>query len=202
MNRVGVIDYGMGNLHSVQKALEAVEAEAEVCADPSRVSQFARLVLPGVGAFGDAMANLRKTGLLEPVLEAAGRGTPLLGICLGMQILFEDSDEMGTHPGLGLLSGSVRRLRVSKRIPHMGWNQLINRKACPLLTGVRDGAFVYFANSYVVQPGRPEVVAAETQYGIPFPSVVWQGNLYGVQFHPEKSQRTGLRILRNFMERC
>jgi glutamine amidotransferase len=202
VSRVGIIDYGMGNLHSVQKALQEVGAESQLVSRPALLAEFDRLILPGVGAFGDAMENLRSMNLVEPIMEAIDRGIPLLGICLGMQILFTESEEMGSHKGLGVISGSVRYLRVTGKVPHMGWNQLSIRTPGPLLANIRDGAFVYFANSYVVQPDDPAVVAAETEYEARFPAVVWRENLYGVQFHPEKSQRTGLHILRNFVEQC
>jgi len=202
MSAVGIVDYGMGNLHSVQKAFLAVGVEAEVFSDAARLAEYDRLVLPGVGAFGDAMDNLRAQGFVEPIQAAVDRGTPLLGICLGMQVLFAESEEMGSHRGLGLLAGAVRRLRVQGKVPHMGWNQLSIRSQDPLLAGIRDGAFVYFANSYVVHPENPAVIAADTEYEVYFPSVIWRDNIHAVQFHPEKSQRTGLRILRNFVEQC
>jgi len=202
MSAVGIVDYGMGNLHSVQKAFLAVGVEAEVFSDAARLAEYDRLVLPGVGAFGDAMDNLRAQGFVEPIQAAVDRGTPLLGICLGMQVLFAESEEMGSHRGLGLLPGAVRRLRVQGKVPHMGWNQLSIRAQDPLLAGIRDGAFVYFANSYVVHPENPAVIAADTEYEVYFPSVIWRDNIHAVQFHPEKSQRTGLRILRNFVEQC
>jgi glutamine amidotransferase len=199
MTPLGIIDYGMGNLHSVQKALQAVGAQAEFVSEARRVPEFDKLILPGVGAFGDAMNNLRERGLVEGIHEAIQRGTPLLGICLGMQILFSESEEMGRHLGLNVLPGAVCLLRVSGKVPHMGWNQIKQRLACPLFGNVEDGAFVYFAYSYVVVPEQNAVIAGETDYEITFASVIWHENVYGVQFHPEKSQRPGLQMLRNFV---
>jgi glutamine amidotransferase len=202
MSVVGIIDYGMGNLHSVQKAFGAVGVTPDVISRPDQAERYHHLVLPGVGAFGDAMANLRSQQLVEPILLAIERGTSFLGICLGMQVLFSTSDEMGDHKGLGVLAGRVHHLQVSAKVPHMGWNQIVRRAPTPLLTGVRDGSYVYYANSYVVFPDDPTVVAAETTYEVDFPAVIWRRNVHGVQFHPEKSQRTGLQILLNFVERC
>ncbi len=199
MTRVGIIDYGMGNLHSVQKALQTAGARAELATAAQHLTQFDKLVLPGVGAFGDAMNNLRERGLIDGIHDLVTSGIPLLGICLGMQILFSESEEMGHHLGLNILPGVVRRLRVSAKVPHMGWNQIRQRTACPLFENVENGAFVYFANSYVVIPAQSAVIAGETDYEITFTSVIWHENVYGVQFHPEKSQRVGLQMLRNFV---
>lgn len=199
MTHVGIIDYGMGNLHSVQKALQTAGAQAELTAEAQRLMQFDKLVLPGVGAFGDAMNNLRERELIDAIHDAVTAGTPLLGICLGMQILFSESEEMGHHLGLNVLPGVVRLLRVSGKVPHMGWNQIHQRTACPLFENVENGAFVYFANSYVVVPAQSAVIAGETDYEITFTSVIWHENVYGVQFHPEKSERVGLQMLRNFV---
>lgn len=199
MTRVGIIDYGMGNLHSVQKALQTAGAQTELTAEAQRLKQFDKLVLPGVGAFGDAMSNLRERELIDAIHDAVTAGTPLLGVCLGMQILFSESEEMGHHLGLNILPGVVRRLRVSAKVPHMGWNQIQQRTTCPLFENVENGAFVYFANSYVVIPAQSAVIAGETDYDGTFTSVIWHENVYGVQFHPEKSERVGLQMLRNFV---
>jgi len=196
---ITIIDYGMGNLRSVQKAFERVGAQAVVINNPEALQDADALVLPGVGAFGDAMTNLRAAGLVGPILSAVGEGKPLLGICLGMQLLFEESEEMGCHQGLGLLPGRVRRFAEGLKVPHIGWNQIHIRRPCPLLTGVRDGSFAYFVHSYYADPAEEEIVVAVTDYGPGFASVVAQGRVFGIQFHPEKSQDVGLRILRNFV---
>lgn len=195
---IAIIDYGMGNLHSVQKALERVGTHALVTDSPQALQKAEALVLPGVGAFGDAMANLRAVDLVEPILSAVEKGKPLLGICLGMQLLFEESEELGCHQGLGLLSGSVRRFQKGVKVPHVGWNQLHICSPCVLLTGVSDGSFAYFVHSYYVDPTEAEIVTAITDYGPGFASVVAKGWVFGIQFHPEKSQDVGLRILSNF----
>ena len=202
MKQVGVIDYGMGNLHSVLKALQKVGAAAELVEAPEAIGKCERLVLPGVGAFGDAMDNLRRAQLIDPILRAVEDGTPLLGICLGMQVLFSESEEMGTHRGLDILKGRVRYLRVSGKVPHIGWNEIKVRASTALLANLGERPYVYFANSYVVHPQEATVIAGETDYETIFPSVVVHKNVYGVQFHPEKSQRVGLQILRNFIEQC
>lgn len=199
MTAIGIIDYGMGNLHSVQKALQAVGTPAELVAEAGRLAHYDKLILPGVGAFGDAMASLAQRGMTAGIPAAIAAGTPLLGICLGMQLLFSESEEMGQHAGLNILPGAVRRLRVSAKVPHMGWNQVKQRVACPLFENVEDGAFVYFANSYVVVPAQGAVIAGETEYETTFASVIWHASVYGVQFHPEKSQRVGLQMLKNFV---
>lgn len=196
---ITIIDYGMGNLRSVQKAFERVGAQAVVINNPEALQDADALVLPGVGAFGDAMTNLHAAGLVGPILSAVGEGKPLLGICLGMQLLFEESEEMGCHQGLSLLPGRVRRFAEGLKVPHIGWNQIHIRRPCPLLTGVRDGSFAYFVHSYYADPAEEEIVVAVTDYGPGFASVVAQGRVFGIQFHPEKSQDVGLRILRNFV---
>jgi len=195
---IAIIDYGMGNLRSVQKAFEKVGAEAVVTADRAEVESASALVLPGVGAFGDAMANLRRAGLVDCVNQAVKKGKPLLGICLGMQLLFEMSEEMGIHRGLGVFEGRVRKFRVKLKVPHMGWNQIHIRRSDPLLSGVADGSYVYFVHSYYVEPADPQIILATTDYGIDYASVIGRDAIYGIQFHPEKSQDIGLKILRNF----
>jgi len=195
---IAIIDYGVGNLYSVQKALEQVGAQVLVTGARQALQEAEALVLPGVGAFGDAMANLRAADLAEPILSAVEKGKPLLGICLGMQLLFEESEELGCHQGLGLLSGRVRRFQEGVKVPHVGWNQLHICSPCTLLTGVGDGSFAYFVHSYYVDPAEAEIVAATTDYGPGFASVVVKGGVFGIQFHPEKSQDVGLRILSNF----
>lgn len=202
---VVVVDYGMGNLRSVQKALEAVGAPAVVSRDPGRVRDARAVVLPGVGAFGDCMANLGRYGLLEPVRDKALEGVPFLGICLGYQLLFEEGEEFGRHEGLGVLKGRVvrfpRELSESGerlKVPHMGWNRLRKVKDTDVLADVPEGSYVYFVHSYYPMPADPEVVATTTGYGLEFASSVARGRLFACQFHPEKSQRVGLAILRGF----
>ncbi len=199
--RTVVIDYGMGNLRSVSKALEYVGfGEVVVSSNPGVVGSAEVLVLPGVGAFGDAIENLRSLGLVEPIRKHIERGKPFLGICLGLQLLFERSHEHGLHEGLGILKGEVRLLPPRVRVPHIGWNQLWKKKESPLLRGIKDGEFFYFVHSYVVEPEEEEVVLTTTDYGVDFVSSVWVDNLFAVQFHPEKSQRKGLELLKNFRE--
>ncbi len=199
--RVVVVDYGMGNLRSVAKALERVGAEVRVSARPQDVEQAGKLVLPGVGAFAAAMAELSRRDLVEPLRRYLREDRPFLGICLGLQLLLEKSYEEGEHRGLGVLAGDVVRFEPTDpnlKVPHMGWNQLQARPGVPLFAGVPEGADVYFVHSYYVRPAR-EVVAAETDYGGRFCSAVWQGRVFATQFHPEKSQKVGLRILANFV---
>ena len=202
MAQVVLVDAGVGNLYSVHKALEHVGAQVIRTQDPDVVRRGSKLVLPGVGAFGDFMQGLREHGLEEAVLETVQRGVPLLGICVGMQALFQVGYEMGTHPGLNLLPGKVVRFpeMPGVKIPHTGWNQIWPLRPSPLLKGVPAGAYVYFNHSYYCEPGAREDVVAETDYGIRYASVVQRGNAFGVQFHPEKSQKVGLTILRNFVE--
>lgn len=202
MNAVVLIDAGTGNLRSVQKALESLGVKVLRTDDPRQVSAGERVILPGVGAFGDFMAGLRARGLEPAVKELAGRGVPLLGICVGMQALFDVGEEMGLHAGLGLLAGRVLRFAESPglKIPHTGWNQLRVRGEALLFNGINSGAYVYFNHSYYCQPEDPSDTAASTEYGSTVACAVQRGNVFGVQFHPEKSQAVGLRILRNFLE--
>jgi glutamine amidotransferase len=197
---IAIIDYGMGNLRSVQKALEAVGARAEVTCDPDRVRRAGKVVLPGVGAFADAIAELRRTGLGEAFADAVRAGVPCLGVCLGLQLLFDASEEDGLHDGLGLLPGRVVRFadRPGLKIPHMGWNTLRIRRPAPILGGLEGEPSVYFVHSYHARPDDPEVVAAEADYDGPFAALVWRDNLMACQFHPEKSQRVGLAMYANF----
>jgi glutamine amidotransferase len=197
-----IIDYGMGNLRSVQKGFEKVGHPATISDDPATVATAEKVVLPGVGAFEDAMAELKARLLLSPVLEAIDSGKPFLGICLGLQLLFERSYEHGRHEGLGVLRGEVVRFKLPPEysVPHMGWNQITIPRRAPILEGINDGTFFYFVHSYCVVPQDREVIAAETDYGGPFCSMIWRENLYATQFHPEKSQADGLRILKNFAE--
>ncbi len=195
-----IIDYGLGNLRSIEKALQYVGAEAEISNDPSSIDRADALVLPGVGAFRDAMMHF--STLSRIVKDAVNEGKPLLGICLGMQMLASESEEGGMHRGIDLIPGSVVRFPASElKVPHMGWNSLIIRKEIPLLNRIKNGSFMYFVHSYYVDTGEKHQ-AALCDYGLAFPAVIINegGNVIGTQFHPEKSGDTGLRMLRNFVE--
>lgn len=199
---LAIIDYGMGNLRSVQKGFEKVGCQATVTNDPAVLAAADKVVLPGVGAFEDAMQELRRRELVEPICSAVASGKPFLGICLGLQLLFEVGFENGAHEGLGILPGKVVRfeLPAEYKVPHMGWNQLSIRRPSPLLAGLKEGTYAYFVHSYYVVPRDSAVIATETSYGTPFTSMVWRDNLYATQFHPEKSQADGLQMLRNFAQ--
>ena len=202
MKDVVLIDAGTGNLRSVQKALETVGANVERTDDPQKIVLGTRIVLPGVGAFGDFMSGLRARGLEDVVKDIASHGTPLLGICVGMQALFDVGEEMGEHKGLGLLAGKVARFAESLqvKIPHTGWNQVETKKETLLFNQIQDGAYVYFNHSYYCQPWNSSDILATTDYGINYACAVQRENIFGVQFHPEKSQAVGLQILKNFLE--
>jgi len=202
MKDVILIDAGTGNLRSVQKALESLGAQVLRTDDPREVVGGRRVVLPGVGAFGAFMHGLRRRGLEDAVKEVAGGGIPLLGICVGMQALFEIGEEMGQHPGLGFLSGNVKRFSESLpvKIPHTGWNQLSLQKDSAIFHGIPQDSYVYFNHSYYCEPGDSSNVTATTDHGIRYACAVQGGRVYGVQFHPEKSQTVGLQILQNFLE--
>lgn len=199
---IAVIDYGMGNLRSVQKALEAVGADARVTHDPKTIADAASVVLPGVGAFKDCMANLDQFGLVEPVRKAIQSGKPFLGICLGLQLLFEQSVEFGTVPGLGVLPGKVIRFELKDlpelKVPHMGWNTLDIRKPSPLFETAEAHPYFYFVHSYYVVPDNAECIATTTEYGLEFVSGIQHENIHAFQFHPEKSQKAGLALLEKF----
>ena len=203
--QIAIIDYGMANLRSVQKALERVGHSADITADPGSLSRYDRIVLPGVGAFKDAVATLRSAGFVDPIRRHIDAGRPFLGICLGLQMLFDSSDEDGLHEGLGIIPGRCTRFDVDSafglKVPHMGWNALTYASAtCPLYRGLADGSNVYFVHSYHVEPADAGVVATTTDYGRPFVSSIAKGNVFATQFHPEKSQKVGLTILKNFAE--
>lgn len=219
---LALIDYGIGNLRSVQKALEHVGAEVVLTDDPQTILKAERVVLPGVGAFGDGMKGLRARGLVDAVKEVIRVGSPFLGICVGMQLLFEESEEMGIHEGLGILPGRVVQFPANMRIcsddfnrqgttqvvttsqclkvPQTGWNQIEPQKASPLFRDLPPGSFAYFNHSYYCA-ASPEDTLATTDYGIAYPSIVGRRRVYGIQFHPEKSQSVGLTLLKNFVER-
>ena len=201
MSHVAIIDYGVGNLRSVEKAFAATGCDAIVSDDENALREAHRLVLPGVGAFAACMRALKEHGFDRLVRDKVSEGTPLLGVCVGMQMLFEESDEFGSTPGLGLLKGTVRRFGNELVVPHVGWNRIHQKREHALFEGIGDGAFCYFVHSFYCQPREQDVVVGETEYGKRYASVVARGNICGVQFHPEKSQDVGLRMLRNFV-RC
>jgi imidazole glycerol-phosphate synthase subunit HisH len=196
--RIAVVDYGIGNLGSVMKAFRHLDAPAVLTGDVGELRRADVLVLPGDGAFASTMEEIRRRSLVPVLREAVAQGRTLLGICIGMQLLFEESEEHGQHQGLGFLPGRVRRLEGSLPIPHMGWNQLHPTRPHPMLEGIEDGAHVYFVHSYWCD-APAEVVLAETDYGRRFPAIVGRDNVLGVQFHPEKSQEVGLRMVANFV---
>jgi len=198
MTRVAIIDYGVGNLRSVEKAFAATGCAAIISSDERELRTAQRLVLPGVGAFAACMKALKERGFDRLVKERANEGTPLLGVCVGMQLLFDESEEFGSTPGLGLLRGSVRRFENDLVVPHVGWNRIHQKQQHTIFDGIEDGAFCYFVHSFYCQTVDEEVVAGETEYGRRYASVVAAGNVCGVQFHPEKSQEVGLRMLKNF----
>ena len=211
---IAIIDYGMGNLRSVQKAFETVGHRAVVTRDPRAIADASHVVLPGVGAFADCMANLEQYGLVESIRKTIASGKPFLGICLGLQLLFTESEEFGLHKGLGLLQGRVKKFPFGGngsapkgsgnggrlKVPHMGWNGVAIERAAPPLKGIASGEHLYFVHSYYVEPQDKSVVATMTDYGLPFVSSVWRENIFACQFHPEKSQAAGLRIVKNFGE--
>jgi glutamine amidotransferase len=200
MTPIVIVDYGMGNLRSVQKAFEKLGHEAVITSDPNRIAAAERLVLPGVGAFRDAIARLREADLAAPIVAHVHTGKPFLGICLGLQLLFTTSYEDGEHNGLNVFPGKVERFpdEPGLKVPHMGWNQLHIRRRAPVLAETADGDAVYFVHSYYVVPDDTQLVATETDYPVPFASAVWHENVFATQFHPEKSQKVGLAMLGRF----
>jgi glutamine amidotransferase len=199
---IAIIDYGMANLRSVQKAFAEVDHHADIVSTPEQIDHADKIVLPGVGAFQDAVATLREKQLAEPIVRHINKGKPFLGICLGLQMLFDVGYEDGQHRGLGVLPGKCIRFDVDEKfglkVPHMGWNQLTRRSNTPLLRDLQDGCGVYFVHSYHVVPDDESVIATTTDYGRPFVSSIWRDNILATQFHPEKSQKVGLQILSNF----
>lgn len=198
---IAIIDYGMGNLRSVEKGFHKIGVDARVTGNPSIIEDASGIVLPGVGAFRDCMRNLEKASLIESIIRAIEKGKPYLGICLGLQILFTESEEFGLTEGLNLLKGKVVRFRFEKedlKIPHMGWNNIKIKKRTPLLEDIEDNSFFYFVHSYYVIPEDRGVIATTTDYGLEFTSMIWKDHIFATQFHPEKSQSNGLRILKAF----
>jgi glutamine amidotransferase len=198
---LAIVDYGVGNLRSAQKAFEHLGQAAEVTSDPERIAAAPGVVLPGQGAFGTCMTRLRDAGLVEPIRAVLDAGRPFLGICIGMQLLFEESEESPGIPGLGVLRGRVVRFpsHPDRKVPHMGWNRLHVVRRAPMLADVDEGAYVYFVHSYYAVPADPAVVTTTTTYGPEFASSVGRDNLFAGVFHPEKSQQIGLRLLGNFV---
>jgi glutamine amidotransferase len=212
---IAIIDYGMGNLRSVQKAFESEGHDARVTRSLQVINDASHVVLPGVGAFGDCMANLDQYGLVEPIRRVIRSGRPFLGICLGLQLLFTESEEFGLHQGIGIVPGKVKRFPFGQagrsggstaatgqtaglKVPHMGWNAIQIKRQAPPLAGIETGTLLYFVHSYYAKPDDPSVVCTETDYGVSFPSSIWRDNVFACQFHPEKSQTVGLRLIRNF----
>ena len=200
--KIVIVDYGMGNLRNVQKGFEKIGFEARLTRNKSEVGRASAIVLPGVGAFKDCMENLEKYGLVEILLRSIEKGVPYLGICLGLQVLFSQSEEFGFHRGLDLIKGKVVRFvpDPEHKVPHMGWNTIEKEKDGAMLQGIESGDFFYFVHSYYVIPDKTEWIASFTTYGKPFVSSIWKENLFATQFHPEKSQQKGLRILENFVK--
>ncbi|NGX97965.1 MAG: imidazole glycerol phosphate synthase subunit HisH [Candidatus Afipia apatlaquensis] len=195
---IGIVDYEMGNLRSVQKALESFGTEVVITSDKSEALKCSGIIIPGVGAFPDAMENLKAKGLDEVISEVASHKVPILGICLGMQLLFERGEEVRECSGLGLIPGSIKKIQGNVKIPHMGWNSLEKSKDCSILQNIPDESYVYFVHSYYAAGVRNENLNAASFYGVKIPAVVSCENVYGVQFHPEKSGDTGIAILKNF----
>ena len=202
---IAVIDYGMGNLRSVQKALERVGAKAIVTSDPKDIKKCEKIVFPGVGAFGEAMKELKKLKLVEPIKDAIAEEKPFLGLCLGLQLLFDRSEEAPGVKGLSILNGESKKFKFKSqtlKVPHMGWNSIVRnkRQVTKILDGLPGGSYMYFVHSYYVKPKEKGIVLTTTDYGSDFVSGICKGNIYGFQFHPEKSQELGLKILRNFVK--
>jgi len=211
MGRIAIIDYGMGNVRSVQKGLERLGFQAVITRSTKVLEESSHLILPGVGAFPDCMRNLKHYGLIDSIFRELEKGKPFLGICLGYQILFKESEEFGIHPGLGVLNGRVLRFAKGPenlekgvepkrrlKIPHMGWNKILIRKPSPLFSGLPEELYLYFVHSYYVVPERVDIISSYTTYGIRFASSIWKDHIFACQFHPEKSQIYGLDILKNF----
>ncbi|MFD2211988.1 imidazole glycerol phosphate synthase subunit HisH [Virgibacillus halophilus] len=200
MTMIAIIDYGAGNIKSLQSALSRLDIPSLLTTSKNEIEKADAIILPGVGAFAEAMKQLEKLGLVSLLKSEASKNKPFLGICLGMQMLYETSDEGGECPGLGLFKGKVRLIPDIVKVPHMGWNDLQIKQNVPLLNGIREGSHVYFVHAYFAAEGDTENLVADTAYGVRIPAVVQQGNVFGIQFHPEKSGSIGLQILKNFGE--
>jgi glutamine amidotransferase len=201
MKQIGIIDYGMGNLGSVSNACKFLGLDAEIISAPRQMDICRAIILPGVGAFGDCMAHLTEHGFVAPIQKWISGGKPFMGICLGLQALFQTSEETPDVAGLGVFKGSVKRFQIAPqlKVPQIGWNAVNQKKPdCPMFAGVDDGAYFYFVHSFYVAPEDPSIVAGETGYGLNYCSAVWKDNVFAVQFHPEKSQAAGLQMLKNF----
>jgi len=201
-SRIVIIDYGMGNLRNVQKGFERIGIDAKLTRNKNEIQRASAIVLPGVGAFKECMENLEKFGLVEPLTQSIEKGKPYFGICHGLQILFSESEEFGSHQGLNLIKGKVVKFSPDPeyKVPHMGWNTIEKQREIPLLDGVKTGDFFYFVHSYYVVPEEKQWISTSTTYGKPFVSSICKENLFATQFHPEKSQQNGLRILENFVK--
>jgi len=197
---IAILDFDMGNLRSIQKGFERVGHEAVVTRDHTKIESAHKLIIPGVGAFRDGMKNIERYDLITPIQKALSAGKPILGICLGMQLLFSESEEFGQTQGLNIVPGKVKRFTVNRKIPHMGWNSIEIKRPAPIFQNSADGEYFYFVHSYYVEPEDPDCIAATTEYGIHFTSAICQGALFATQFHPEKSQSSGLKILKAFAE--
>jgi imidazole glycerol-phosphate synthase subunit HisH len=195
---IAIVDYGMGNLRSVEKGFFKVGVDARVVRDAKAINNSKAIVLPGVGAFKDCMKNLEDMSLIDVIIKSIRTGKPYLGLCLGLQVLFSESEEFGVYRGLDVLGGKVARFRTGLKVPHMGWNTVKIVARPPIFNGIEDESYFYFVHSYHVAPDNTTVTAGTTEYGIPFTSMVWKDNVFATQFHPEKSQANGLRILKNF----
>ena len=199
--KIVIVNYGSGNLRSVQKGFEKVGAAAEISENPQAVANATHLVVPGVGAFSECMRNLTRLHLLKPIYEAICSGKPYLGICLGLQILFTEGEEFGSHPGMDIIKGKVVRFPTGPfKVPHMGWNQIQIEQNSPILQGIPNQSHFYFVHSYYGLPDQPDCIAAVTEHGIRFPSAIARNNIFACQFHPEKSQAVGLKLLSNFVK--
>ncbi len=195
---IAIIDYEMGNLRSVEKAFLKVGVTAKVVSEPRALEDAMAIVLPGVGAFKDCMRNLEEKGFIEPILKSIQKGKPYLGICLGLQVLFTESEEFGIYSGFDIFKGNVVRFQIDLKVPHMGWNTVKLVKKPPIFEGIKDETFFYFVHSYYVVPQNKDIIAGTTDYEITFTSMIWKDNIFATQFHPEKSQEMGLRLLKNF----